>query len=179
VMIISGTPGTGKTSLCEVLSREDNLEVISVNMLLEDYDLSLGVDDQRGYTIVDTERMIPIVDEIIRDYPDKTVVFEGHIAQDYPHADKVIVLRCNPEVLIKRLEKRNWSESKIMENVSAEVLGVCAGECYESYGDLVHEVTTDDKSPEELSTIVMDILCDKRECPIGHVDYMDDYIHLL
>ena len=178
-MIISGTPGTGKTSLCKVLSGEDDLEVISINMLLEEYDLGLGVDSQRGYTIVDTQRMIPVVDEIIKDHPDKTVVVEGHIAQDYPHADKVVVLRCNPEVLSRRLEKRKWSESKIMENVSAEVLGVCAGECYESYGNLVQEVTTDDKSPEELSQIVMDILHDKRQYPIGQVDYLGDYLHLL
>ena len=64
MIIITGTPGTGKTSVTESLKEDFDAEYISINSLLEDYDLNLGIDEKRGYKIVDTEKMIPIVDQI-------------------------------------------------------------------------------------------------------------------
>ena len=68
------------------------------------------------------------------------------MAQDYPNADLVIVLRCNPDVLKERLSTRNWKDAKIHENVSAEILGICTEESYELYGDNVQEIETCDKT---------------------------------
>ena len=97
----------------------------------------MGTDEIRGYKIVDTERMIPIIDNIKENTSKNLIIFEGHLAQDYPDADRVIVLRCNPEVLRQRLNTRNWRDEKIDENVSAEILGVCTSESYETYGSNV------------------------------------------
>lgn len=56
MIIITGTPGTGKTSVTESLKEDFDAEYISINSLLEDYDLNLGIDEKRGYKIVDTEK---------------------------------------------------------------------------------------------------------------------------
>ena len=74
MIVITGTPGTGKTSVTKKLKKMVDAEFISINSLLEDYDLNLGTDEKRGYKIVDTESMIPIVDDI-KKKTSKDIVF--------------------------------------------------------------------------------------------------------
>ncbi len=179
MIIITGTPGTGKTSVTELLKEKIDAEFISINSLLEDYDLNLGTDEKRGYKIVDTENMIPIVDDIKKNSVKDILVFEGHLAQDYPNADLVIVLRCNPEILEKRLNTRDWREEKIKENVSAEILGVCTSESYETYGENVQEVDTSNITIEELADNIMKIINSELHFPLGEIDYLTDYFQLL
>ncbi len=179
MIIITGTPGTGKTSVTESLKKDFDAEYISINSLLEDYDLNLGIDEKRGYKIVDTEKMIPIVDQIKKESEKDVIIFEGHLAQDYPNADLVIVLRCNPDVLKKRLSTRNWKDAKIHENVSAEILGICTEESYELYGDNVQEIETSDKTIDNLKKDILEIVCGKKTYPLGQIDYLSEYFHLI
>ena len=48
MIIITGTPGTGKTTVTKKLEELIDAEFISINILLEDYDLNLGTDAERG-----------------------------------------------------------------------------------------------------------------------------------
>jgi adenylate kinase len=179
MIIITGTPGTGKTSITEALKKEFDAEYISINSLLENYDLNMGTDSKRGYKIVDTVKMIPIID-CIRNRTDKDyVIFEGHLAQDYPNADLVIVLRCNPEVLKERLAKRNWKEEKIDENISAEILGICTQESYEFYDDKIQEIETSKLSISELKDEIIKIINGDAKYPLGEIDYLEKYFYLL
>lgn len=177
--IVTGTPGTGKTTVTEILKEKYHVRLISINCLLENYDLNLGTDEVRGYKIVDTEKMIPIVDSIKDKYSDDIIVFEGHLAQDYPNADKVIVLRCDPMILRNRLSTRNWKDSKVHENVSAEILGVCTSESYDTYGDIVEEVDTTNLTPDEVASILIDIIKDNTTYPLGVIDYLSEYFTYL
>lgn len=179
MVIITGTPGTGKTSVTEKLKEKIDAEFISINSLLEDYDLNLGTDELRGYKIVDTEKMIPIIDNLKNNSSNNLIIFEGHLAQDYPNADKVIVLRCNPEVLRQRLSTRNWRKEKIDENISAEILGVCTSESYDTYSDIVQEVETSNMDIEEISAEIIKIIKNEVTYPLGQIDYLEKYFHLL
>lgn len=179
MIIITGTPGTGKTSVTGKLQEKMKAEYISINSLLDDYDLNLGTDEVRGYKIVDTEKMIPIVDKIKENTEEDLIIFEGHLAQDYPNADTVIVLRCNPEILKARLNTRDWTDEKIAENVSAEILGVCTSESYETYGDNVQEIETDSMGIEELSDEIIKIIRNEAIYPLGQIDYLEEYFQML
>lgn len=178
MIIITGTPGTGKTSVTNMLKEKFDAEFISINSLLEEYDLNLGIDEKRGYKIVDTKKMIPIIEDI-KENTVKDIIFEGHLAQDYPNADLVIVLRCNPEILKDRLNSRNWKEEKIHENISAEILGVCTQESYETYGENVQEIDSSNLSIEELSDTILDVINGEIKYPLGEIDYLSDYFELL
>ena len=46
MIIITGTPGTGKTSVTGELKKKFDAEYISINSLLDKYDLNLGVDEK-------------------------------------------------------------------------------------------------------------------------------------
>ncbi len=179
MIILTGTPGCGKTTVSKRLKSRLDAHLISINSLLEEHDLSLGIDEDRGYNIVDTDAMIPIVDKIREDYKDKTIIFEGHLAHDYPYADKSIVLRCNPDILKERLKSRKWKDSKVKENISAEILGVCTSESYDTYGDNTQEIDTTNLSVDEVVDIIVDIVNNKKSYPVGVVDFLSDYFTYL
>ena len=191
MIIITGTPGCGKTTISKILSNKIGAKLISINYLLDNYNLNLGTDEVRGYKIVDVDRMNPIVDKIKEDNTDRTIIFEGHLekriagtleailAQDYPNADKIVVLRCNPPELENRLKTRDWTDKKIHENIEAEILGICTQESYETYGDIVQEVDTSTKTPMEVAEAIEDIINDKKEYPLGEIDYLEQYFHIL
>lgn len=179
MIIITGTPGTGKTTVTQRLNEKIDAEFISINSLLEDYDLNLGTDEVRGYKIVDTDKMIPIVDSIKKETSKKDIVFEGHLAQDYPNADMVVVLRCNPELLKDRLNTRNWKQKKIDENVSAEILAVCTSESYDTYGDNVQEIDTSNLSIDEVADNILGIMNGELEFSLGEIDFLGEYYYML
>ena len=68
---------------------------------------------------------------------------------------------------------------KVKENVSAEILGVCTSESYETYGDIVQEVETSNLTPDEVADILIDIINKKVEYPLGIIDYLGDYFTYL
>ena len=103
----------------------------------------------------------------------ETLIFEGHVSHLCDGADKVIVLRVRPEILEKRLMKRNYSGSKIRENLEAEALGVCSAEAYDKYTDKVYEVDVSDLSIEKAVNLVNDIILNGGNYPAGSVDYLD------
>ena len=55
IIFISGTPCTGKTTVSEVLSKKLNYDLIKVNDLAIDNNLVLGIDDDKGYKIIDVD----------------------------------------------------------------------------------------------------------------------------
>ena len=179
MIIITGTPGTGKSTVSKLLSKKTNSKLISINSLIESYDLTLGTDEKRGYKIVDTQRMIPIVNDIKNKYQDVDIIFEGHITQDYPYADKIVVLRCNPDVLKERLSDRKWPEMKVNENISAEILGVCTSESYETYGDIVQEIDTTDLTAQQVCDELISVINDDKTYPLSEIDYLGEYFMYL
>ena len=73
---------------------------------------------------------------------------------------KIIVFRCSVRNLRQRLKLRSYSESKIDENVEAEIMEIILTDMMQLYGkDLVKVVSTDvsiEKSFEEVLAILAD-----------------------
>ena len=119
---ITGTPGTGKTRVSEELARRGHT-VVHLTDTVASY--VSGNDVERDARIIDVDRwaaeFVP-VDGFV----------EGHIAHLLP-CDRIVVLRCRPDVLKNRLSSRNYREEKILENADAEALDVCLIETVEDY----------------------------------------------
>lgn len=88
----------------------------------------------------------------------RPLVLFGHLLPDVlekPEARLVAVLRCEPTVLRKRLLKRGYPSSKIVENLEAELIGLLLDECLRAYGPaLVREYDTTSASPEEVAASI-------------------------
>ncbi|MFH1126838.1 MAG: adenylate kinase family protein, partial [archaeon] len=117
-IIISGTPGTGKTEVSKLLAKKLNYRLIDINTFAKKNHLITGTDTDRNSQIIDENKLrkksISIEDNTI---------MEGHLAH-YCTADIAIILRTNPEILRERLKKRQWSKKKIDENIEAETLDI-------------------------------------------------------
>lgn len=85
----------------------------------------------------------------------------------------MIVLRVRPEVLKKRLEARDYSESKIRENLEAEALGVCSAEAFEKYPESTYELDVTNLSIDEAVELVEDVITNGGDYPVGSVDFME------
>ena len=170
-IFISGTPCTGKTTVSEVLSDKLNCRLIKINDLAIENDFVLGIDEDKGYKIIDIDRLNEKVSEIISD-TNELLIFEGHLAHLCDGADKVIVLRVNPDILSPRLEARNYSQSKIRENLEAEAMGVCTAEAYEIYGEDVQEIDGSELNVDEIIDAISGIIFDEIEFPVGEIDFM-------
>jgi len=119
---ITGTPGTGKSMVGEELFRRGHA-VVHISDTVGPY--ITGNDEQRDARIIDVDRwaaeFVP-VDGFV----------EGHLAHLLP-CDRIVVLRCRPDVLKNRLSLRKYREEKILENFDAEALDVCLIETVDEY----------------------------------------------
>ena len=167
-IFITGTPCTGKTRIASKL----NGRLIKINDLARSHDFILGVDAEKGYQIIDVDKLSEYVYNLTLN-SEETLIFEGHVAHLCDGADKVIVLRVRPEILEKRLKKRNYSDAKIRENLEAEALGVCSAESYEKYTDKVYELDISDLSIDEAVKLVEDVIKNGGDYPVGYIDFMD------
>lgn len=174
VIFISGTPCVGKTTLASELSKRLGANLVRINELAIGKDLILGIDNKKGYKIIDVPKLDVALGEIIDNLDsDKLLIVEGHLSHLCTGADKVIILRVHPSVLEKRLADRQYSDSKIRENLEAEALDVCGVEAYESYGNDVCEIDVSDLSIDETINYVADVIFDKKEFPFGEIDFMN------
>lgn len=169
IIFISGTPCSGKTTISEALSSTLNYDLIKINDLAIENDLVLGIDDEKGYKIIDIDALDELLLEVISD----DLIVEGHLSHLCHGADKMIILRCRPEILEKRLALREYSEAKIRENLEAEALGVCSAESLDIYEDKVYELDVSDLSVGEAVSAITDVINGDKELSFGEIDFMD------
>lgn len=169
-IFITGTPCTGKTTVSEVLSKRLNCKLIKINDLAIENDLVLGIDEDKGYKVIDIDALDDKVSNLI---DDEVTIFEGHLSHLCHGADKVIVLRVKPEILQKRLEARDYSESKIRENLEAEALGVCTAEAFVIHGESVSEIDVSDLSVDGVVDLIISIINGDSNYSVGEIDFMD------
>ena len=171
VIFISGTPCVGKTTLASELSKRLGANLIKINELAISNNLVLGTDTKKGYKIIDIDKLNLLLGKVISTL-DNLIIVEGHLSHLCSGADKVIILRVHPNILEKRLANRDYSESKIRENLEAEALDVCGVEAYESYGEKVCEIDASNLAIDEIINDVVDVIFDKKDFPFGKIDFM-------
>ncbi|MCX8171398.1 MAG: adenylate kinase family protein [Candidatus Bathyarchaeota archaeon] len=176
-MVVTGTPGVGKSSVSAALASRINAHLVSLGELIRGERLYLGFDRERDTLIADMEKVSRRVSEIISSVQ-KDIVIEGHLAVDAVPAEEasiVFVLRRKPEELKKILEERSYTEKKIMENLAAEILDVCLFEAVKKFGvGKVCEIDVTSKSVDEVVEEILDVLSGLRECRVGVVDWLGD-----
>ncbi len=145
-IVISGTPGTGKTTVAKILSELTGLPMIQINQVAREHGL-IHNDE------VDIERLERILE-------DMEGIIEGHLACEMKLNNRIFILRCEPKVLKKRLSPRNYSEKKLKSNVEAEALDYCTQVAEKHYKE-VYEIDTTHRTPEEVARIILEIISGK------------------
>jgi len=178
IIALTGTPGTGKTSVSKVL-HDKGFEVVDLNKVALDKDFLVGKDEKRDSEIVDVERF----DEYVKkNYSGKDIVFiEGHLSHLLKSVDKVIVLRCHPDELRKNLSKKGWKEEKIKENLEAETLDIILCEAIELHPkNNIFEIDTTGKPVDDIVSSIKEILDNKfknmKKYNIGKIDWSEEIL---
>ncbi|OLS20577.1 MAG: hypothetical protein HeimC2_36600 [Candidatus Heimdallarchaeota archaeon LC_2] len=145
VIVITGTPGTGKTTVTSIL-QEKGYFTINLEIFAKKYNCIAGYDDIRQSTIIDTEKL----QDTLQNYLTAgrgIVIIEGHYADIVPEEFvlKCFVLSCPIEDLRPRLEIRGYPQPKIDENIQAEIMKVCWTDALDLYGP--SKVTKIDNMP--------------------------------
>lgn len=142
VIIVSGTPGTGKTTFAKKYAKENNLKYIDVKKIIEKNDLSDKFDEKRDTLVIDVDKLNIFLIKIIKTHKD--IVIDSHLSHYLPkkYVNKCYITKCNLIELKKRLKTRNYSTEKIRENMDAEIFDICRIEALEA-GHNVETICTD------------------------------------
>jgi adenylate kinase len=148
--VLTGTPGTGKTSVAKLVAKSYGLTHLDLNKAIKEMRLYSGYDAKRKSYIADMKKVKEYVSVFER--KNKNTLIDGHLAHMLPDklVDAVIVLRCEPSALKKRLTKRRWSRLKVTENAEAEMIGIIAYEARQNHRK-VFEIDTTGKSVKKVA----------------------------
>lgn len=166
-ILITGTPGVGKSEICRGVSRELGIPCIEVNRLVSPSRLRY-VPELDTYDVVDWEGAL---EDVARGLPERYVA-ATHAPQLLSRArpDAVFVIRRRPDLLYEVLRSRGWPMSKVAENVLAEYLDVVLGAAAE-LGSPVYQIDASDKTVEDVVSIV--VSCARLgECVNEEVDWI-------
>ena len=109
------------------------------NKLLKEYDLLTDWDSRRETWNVDVAKIREVVD--VEKSSAEVILVEGHLSH-WLDSQRIILLRCEPKELHRRLIVKGWSPEKIRENVEAEILDTIKSEVYDGKRPDVLEIET-------------------------------------
>ena len=136
-ILITGVPGTGKTTLSKRLAKNLGYEHIDLNEIVKVE--RLWKRKEEGVLVVDMAKLEEIVK---RRMGWKNCIVDGHLGCDMKlPVDIVIVVRTSPAILKKRLASRRYSGRKVTTNLLCEALDYCTLKAEENYKD-VREIVT-------------------------------------
>jgi len=182
VVIFSGTPGTGKTVITRKVSEKIGAKVISLSEFAVKNNLILSFDSKRDTYVIDEDKIVPEIINLIeksRNQGISNLIIEGHLTDIIPeeYIDLVIVLRCEPDVLYKRLTLRGYSKEKVIENVQSEILGSCANFFVEKeMKKPLLEIDTSFHKIDDLANIIVDIISREKNIKkyaLGKIDWLE------
>jgi len=162
---VTGTPGTGKTSATDLLKTD--LDVLHLNDLIEREGLFTEVDEARDSKVADLEAVRYWLEG------EDDVLVESHLAH-LLDVDRVVVLRCAPEELERRLTERGEPAKKAEENAESESLDVILSESVRIHGEgNIYEIDTTDRDPEAVAAAIEAAISGDRDPSAGDVDFTD------
>ncbi len=176
-ILLTGTPGVGKTSVAKRFSSIYNYKYINLNEFSKKY--IIKYDSERETYIVDLDK---VKDELRKITENNNYIIESHISH-FMDGDFVIVLRLDPKILMERLKIRGYKKKKIVENIEAEILDVCLVESIEVHGlNKVYEIDVTNKTIQEICEDIFRIISDKnyrKKFKPGNVRWLEKYYNLM
>ncbi|KAK8041199.1 POS9-activating factor FAP7 [Apiospora phragmitis] len=133
-IIVTGTPGVGKTTHCEMLAERTGLRHVSINQIVKDKECHEGWDDEFGCWIVDEDKLLDAMEDEAKVGGS---IIDWHACDLFPESwiDLVVVLRVDSTTLYDRLAARKYPEAKLQENLDSEIMEVLLQEARDSYAE--------------------------------------------
>jgi adenylate kinase len=164
-IIITGSPGTGKSCIAQMLSESLGLELIDIKRIARERKL-VGKNHE-----VDLQKLAAALRPLSKK---KDFIVEGHLACEIRlPADFIFVLRASPATLRRRLARRRYGKKKLEENLMCEMLDYCVLRAEGVYGRAPMELDTSKRSVPECASVIIKAIKQKKK-RLDTVDYSQD-----
>lgn len=176
VILLSGTPCVGKTSVAHYLTPRLDALYVNLTDLATHENLVLGKDKERNTTIVDEAKMKRRINQIVTKSDKQNIIIDGHYAVNVVPpklVTRVFILRRDPVELRKFMTNSGYSDRKLNENLASEILDVCLIDALNAVGATkVCELNITGKTVEETSEEILSLIDDPSKCVVGIVDWL-------
>lgn len=172
-IVITGTPGTGKTELSKRLKRTyPKSIIIDANRLIIKNKLYSG-SDRYGAKIANLKGLQKLVNGIIaRNRKNNLLILEGHLLCDIKVKGAIaIVLREHLKTLLKRMMRRGYARGKIRDNIVSEAIDYCGEAASKNY-EKTYEAMLSDRD----STAYIERLIEKGYAEIKRINMMEELL---
>ena len=170
-LALTGTPGVGKTTVSSLLA-DVGYQVETVQGIAERFGCIDDVDSEDGARPIDIDGLNTQIHSEWKNNPIKSIIIDGHLSH-LLQVDCVVVLRCSPSVLRKRLTGRSYTEQKISGNVDWEILGSAWAEMDDTIPAIEFDTSSD--GVETVFQGIMDWVADdfKPRRPLRLIDWIE------
>lgn len=143
IIIVTGTPGTGKSVLSKKIAKAINHKYVDVKKILENSDICEGYDEVNECLIVDTKKLSKLLIDLIN--KNDKLIIDSHLSHYLlpKYVDMCVVCKCDLPELKKRLKNRSYKIPKIRENLDSEIFDVCLTEAKERKHKVIIVNTTE------------------------------------
>ena len=144
-VLITGTPGTGKSSLAERVAAAAGMTQYDVSKIAKAENLCESYDEAMDTHVIDEDKVLDHMEERLGT-EEGGVVVDYHSCDLFPERwfDLVVVLTCDNAVLYDRLQARGYSDKKIRGNVECEIFQTLVEEARDSYEESIVKVCASD-----------------------------------
>nr|ACJ83301.1 unknown [Medicago truncatula] len=133
-ILVTGTPGTGKTTTSTAPAEATQLNHINIGDLVKEKNLHDGWDDELDSYILNEDLVCDELEDVMDEGGN---IVDYHGCDFFPERwfDCVVVLQTDNTILYDRLSRRGYKESKLSNNVEREIFQVLLEEVKESYAE--------------------------------------------
>lgn len=155
-IIITGTPGVGKSSIAKLVSEKSGLNWIDVSKFAIENQVVKEFDETYNCPVIEEKALLKLL---------KSRIKEGNNILDFYSSDIflrkwidiVFVIRADNSVLYDRLTARGYSSVKLKNNLEYEIHGLSYEEASEKFDpDIVHII---ENNTEEQLTDTVERIC--------------------
>lgn len=147
-ILITGTPGVGKSTLCTKLSEVTGLQWLEISKLAKENNCLEEYDEIYKCPVLDEDKLMDGLEDVMNVGGN---IVDYHSCEFFPERwfDVVFVLRADNTTIYDRLTTRGYTGKKLEDNIQCEIFNTILEEARNSYStDIVHELSS--KNLEEL-----------------------------
>ena len=178
-IIVTGTPGVGKTVLARLLAKQTGSRFLNLGELVKKERLYGRFDRLRQSYVIDESRLRKALIDFFAAYGEGGLVIETNWVGKFMPKKRgmiAIVVRLDPVVLASRLRGRRWPKRKIWENVEAELIDLSLYESLKCLGARrVYEIDATRKRPGQLLHEAMGLISASRGWNAVAVNWLQWY----
>jgi adenylate kinase len=155
ILVVTGSVGSGKSTIARALADKLKLKYLDVNLLIEQNNLRGKYLDKFDSYEVDVKKLNLFLVKLIKKSKFNLII-DSHLGHylNPKYVDYCIVCKCDLSVLKKRLFYRGYSKLKIRENLDCEIFDVCLIEAKENK----HGVIVVSTSKKKIKNCVKEII---------------------